>query len=168
MGTPTTGHGNGPGRARTASPTAPPPAALEAVRSLARASRLLERAAGALGMAQYRVLSAIAAGDERASLVAKRFGLGRPTVSVAVDALCRQGLLAREDAPGDHRATDLSITPKGSALLSEVEAAMVGVLGDLCDRAPTGGSVTSALAALGPALDALQVERAQRRRPART
>lgn len=140
--------------------------ALEAVRSLARAGRLLERAAGDLGMAQYRVLSAIAAGDERASRVAERFGLGRPTVSSAVDSLCRQGLLDRKESAGDHRATDLSITPKGAAQLAEVEAAMVAVVDELCNRASTGPAVIPALASLGPAIDALRADRSERLRSA--
>lgn len=140
---------------------------LEAVRSLARTARLLERAAGDLGMAQYRVLSAIAAGDERASRVAERFGLGRPTVSVAVDTLCRHGLVRRSESPGDLRATDLSITPKGRSLLGAVEAAMTAALTELCARSATGQEVTAALASLGPALDAVQAERIERARPAR-
>ncbi len=140
---------------------------LEAVRSLARTARLLERAAGDLGIAQYRVLSAIAAGDERASRVAERFDLGRPTVSVAVDALCRQGLVRRSESPGDLRATDLSITPKGRALLGAVEAAMTTALAELCACSATGEEVAAALASLGPALDAVQAQRIGRARQAR-
>jgi DNA-binding MarR family transcriptional regulator len=145
--------------------SAPPPAhhdELEAVRALARLARLLEKASGNLGMAQYRVLSAIAAGDERASRVAERLGLGRPAISAAVDALCREGLLERSDAPGDQRAFDLSLTDAGRAQLAEVEARMVAVLSDLLARTGDPG-VAGALAALGPALDAAHRERHARR-----
>jgi DNA-binding MarR family transcriptional regulator len=60
---------------------------IEAVRALARATRVLERASGELSLAHYRVLAAIASGDERASRVANRLAIGKPTVSVAVEAL---------------------------------------------------------------------------------
>lgn len=142
--------------------SAPPSAAsldgVEAVRAVARLARVLERACGSLGMAQYRVLSAIAAGDERASRVAERLGLGRPAISAAVDALCREGLLERRDAPGDQRAFDLALTPSGLAQLNQIEGRMVAVLSEAVAR--TGDPhVTAALASLGPALESLRRER---------
>jgi DNA-binding MarR family transcriptional regulator len=48
-----------------------------------------------LNMVHYRVLSAIASGEDRASRVAERLELGRPAISAAVDALCRAGYLVR-------------------------------------------------------------------------
>src|SRR5579875_3572176 len=59
----------------------------EAVRALARASSVLERSSSELNLAHYRVLSAIASGQERASHVAARLALGRPAVSAAVESL---------------------------------------------------------------------------------
>lgn len=129
---------------------------IEAVRSLARAARLLERATGELGLAQYRVLSAIAGGDERASRVAERFELGRPTISAAVDALCRGGLLARTDSLDDQRAVDLTLTPQGRAVLRHVEGDMVRTFEDLFLRAKETSEITRTLVALGEALDARQ------------
>src|SRR6059058_1194066 len=73
----------------------PSPATPEAVRVLARLSRLMERASGDLSLAHYRVLSAVADGDQRATRLAERLALGKPTISASVDALCRRGLLAR-------------------------------------------------------------------------
>jgi DNA-binding MarR family transcriptional regulator len=127
-------------------------AELEAVRVLARLSRLLERGAGELSLAHYRVLAAVADGDERASRVAARLALGKPTISASVDALCRRGLLSR-DAASDQRATTLRITPAGQALLAEVDTALVTklqvVLGEVDDPA----AVIAALRSLGTALD---------------
>lgn len=132
--------------------------AVEAVRAVARLARVLERTSEGLGMAQYRVLSAVAAGDERASRVAERLGLGRPAVSAAVEALCRSGYLHRHEAPGDQRAVDLTVTTAGSRQLAAVEGRMVAALEDLAGRA--GGRATvAALAAFGPALDDLYRER---------
>ncbi|MGH9087677.1 MAG: MarR family winged helix-turn-helix transcriptional regulator [Acidimicrobiales bacterium] len=153
--------------------------AVDAVRALARVARLLERASGDLGLAQYRVISAIAGGEDRAARVAERVGLGRPAVSAAVEALCRSGLVRRTEAASDQRAIDLAVTPDGWLTLDRVEAAMVQLLADLCDRcsrsgiaaiagAGTSSSVPgealSVLAALGPAMDDQLAEHRQQRR----
>lgn len=86
---------------------------VQAVRALARLARALERSSGDLNLAHYRVLAAVADGDERASRVAERLALGKPTVSAAVESLCKRGLLAREVADDDRRAATLSPTPAG-------------------------------------------------------
>ena len=87
------------------------------MRALARATRVLERASGELSLAHYRVLSAIASGDERASRVAHRLAVGKPTVSAAVDALAQRGLLVRTAVDRDHRVAALHLTSEGVALL---------------------------------------------------
>src|ERR1700722_18822054 len=107
---------------------------VEAVRALSRASRLLERASGELSLSHYRVLSAIASGDERASRVAARLAVGKPTISATVESLCQRGLIARSIVAGDHRAAALRLTAEGVALLSRVEAEMVARLEDLGSR----------------------------------
>lgn len=129
-------------------------AELDAVRVLARLSRLLERGAGELSLAHYRVLAAIADGDERASRVAARLALGRPTISASVDALCRRGLLSRCTA-ADHRATTLRLTPAGRALLAEVDAALVTRLRTVLGEVDDPEAVIAAIRTLGPALDAV-------------
>ena len=73
------------------------------MRALARASRLLERATDELSLGHYRVLAAVAAGEERASRVASRLALGKPTVSATVESLCERGLVARARVAGDQR-----------------------------------------------------------------
>jgi DNA-binding MarR family transcriptional regulator len=129
------------------------------VRSIARVARLLEKASGDLGLAHYRVLSAVAAGEDRASRVAKRFELGRPTISAAVDALVRAGLLERGAVATDQRAFELRLTERGRVVLEGVEADMVSVLDDLCGRLDSPATATRTLAWLGSALDARAVER---------
>jgi DNA-binding MarR family transcriptional regulator len=145
----------GAGRARARS--------VEAVRALARASRLLERASPELTLAQYRVLSAIASGDERASRVAERLELGKPTVSAAVESLCRAGLIARAEVERDQRALDLRLTATGRVVLDRVEDQMVAVVDDLCERTPDASALKQGLAWLGAAVD----ERAAERRAGR-
>lgn len=132
---------------------------LEAVRSLARLSRLLERASGELSLAHYRVLAAVADGDERASRVATRLALGKPTISAAVDALCKRGLLSRDTVAGDQRAAALRVTALGKAMLADVDTAMVERLDAVLRHVDDPGALLSALEKVGPALDRLYDER---------
>jgi DNA-binding MarR family transcriptional regulator len=143
------------------------PELIEAVRALARASRFLERASDELSLAHYRVLAAIASGDERASRVATRLAIGRPTISAAVDALCLRGLLARVGVKGDQRATALHLTEAGTALLDRVEAAMTERLEQLRTRTVDDDQLVAALIALGAAMDEVQAERVARVGPAK-
>jgi DNA-binding MarR family transcriptional regulator len=136
---------------------------VQAIRAAARLARLLERSSEDLNLAHYRVLAAVADGDERASRVADRLALGKPTVSAAVESLTRRGLLAREDAAEDRRATVLTLTPAGERALAEVEVEMLARLRDLTDRTDDGAAIIAALGSLGEALDELAAERAAAR-----
>ena len=131
---------------------------VEAVRALARLSRVLERGTGELNLAHYRVLAAVADGEERASRVAARLALGKPAISASVDALCRRGLLSRDSAT-DQRAATLRLTPAGVAVLAEVEAALVARMQVVLAHIPQPAPTLTALQALGPALDAVADER---------
>ncbi|NMH97855.1 winged helix-turn-helix transcriptional regulator [Pseudonocardia sp. K10HN5] len=135
------------------------PDAVQAVRALARASRVLERVSGELNLAHYRVLAAIGSGDERASRIAARLALGRPTVSAAVASLCQRGLLTRAHDAGDRRAAALALTLEGEALLDRVESEMVARIEDLCTRTPDGARVLESLRWLGAAIDEKHAER---------
>ena len=132
---------------------------VQAVRALARASRVLERASGELNLAHYRVLSAVASGDERASRVAARLALGKPTVSAAVDALCRRGLLTRTAEAGDQRAIALALTVAGRSLLERVEDEMVATITGLSARTPDPAQVIESLGWIGGAIDQVHAER---------
>jgi DNA-binding MarR family transcriptional regulator len=131
---------------------------VEAVRALARASRLLERASGELNLAHYRVLSAIASGDQRASRIAARLAIGKPTVSATVEALCHRGLLDRSRGDGDQRVAVLRITPEGAAVLDRVELAMAERITELGDRTPDGEHLLQSLVWMGAAIDELVAE----------
>jgi len=95
-----------------------------AARTIALLGRVLERAAGDLTLAQYRVLAMVSAGDERASLLAGRLAITKPSVSAVVDGLVERGYLAREPVDGDRRAIRLRITTGGTKALDAAEAAM--------------------------------------------
>ncbi len=134
-----------------------------AIRALARVARLLERSSGDLNLAHYRVLSAIAEGSERASRVADRLALGKPTVSAAVESLTKRGLLLREDVAADRRATTLSLTPAGEEALAAVDREMLGYLDELLARTSDPARVLESLGQLGTALDEVATERVSRR-----
>ncbi|HEX4753396.1 MAG TPA: MarR family winged helix-turn-helix transcriptional regulator [Solirubrobacterales bacterium] len=136
---------------------------VQAIRALARLARALERSSGDLNLAHYRVLSAIADGDERASRVADRLTLGKPTVSAAVESLCKRGLLSREDAAEDRRAATLTLTPAGEAALAEVERGMIERIDEFLDRTPDAAQVVESLGQLGEAIDEVAGERAAQR-----
>jgi DNA-binding MarR family transcriptional regulator len=131
----------------------------QAIRALARMARQLERSSGDLNLAHYRILAAVADGDERASRVADRLALGKPTVSAAVESLTKRGLLSREGAAEDRRAATLALTPAGEAALAAVEDEMFARLDALCARTPDPDAVLESLARLGEALDEIAAER---------
>jgi DNA-binding MarR family transcriptional regulator len=140
---------------------------VQAIRALARMARQLERSSGDLNLAHYRVLAAVADGDERASRVADRLALGKPTVSAAVESLTKRGLLSREDAVEDRRAATLALTPAGEEALAAVEDEMLGRLDDLCARTLDPDAVLESLARLGEALDEVAAERLAARKAKR-
>jgi DNA-binding MarR family transcriptional regulator len=135
-----------------------PAPSIEAIRALARCSRLLERASGEVNLAHYRVLAAIASGDERASRIAAKLALGKPTISASVESLRKRGLLASSGVEGDQRATALQITPEGKRWLSDVEAAMAAWLVDVCARTSDPGQTLQALVSMGEAIEQMAAE----------
>ena len=137
---------------------------VRAVRALARASSVLERASSELNLAHYRVLAAISSGNARASRIADRLAVGKPAVSAAVDSLERRGLLERQSVAGDQRAVALRLTPEGEVLLRRVETEMTARLDDLCGRAPDSERLLESLVWLGDAIDARMAEHHAARR----
>jgi DNA-binding MarR family transcriptional regulator len=134
-----------------------------AVLTLARLARLLERACTELTLSQYRLLAMIADGAERASQIAGRLALTKPTVSATIDTLAERGLVTRAVADDDRRALRLQITAEGRAVIGAAERGMRERLDDLLIHVADPEAVQLALAQLGAALD----ERREQRRAAR-
>jgi DNA-binding MarR family transcriptional regulator len=105
----------------------------EASRAVALIGRTLERACADLTLAQYRVLAMVSGGDARASKIAERLAVAKPTVTAVVDGLVDRGYLRREAVPGDRRAVSIVVTEAGRARLAEAEDAMSARLGHLLD-----------------------------------
>jgi len=130
-----------------------------AVRALARASRIVERASEDLSFADYRVLSAIHSGEQRAARLADRLALGKPAVSASVDSLHKRGLLERGKVEGDNRAVALSLTADGRELFERMQGRMMRQLELIAARTADPEAVVGALAALDAAIDEIVVER---------
>lgn len=131
---------------------------------LARLARVLEHACTEVSLAQYRVLATVAAGGERATQLAERLALAKPTITAVVDALVARGFVRRDEVAGDRRAARLSITPAGRRALATTERALASRLADLLARTDDPDRVTEALGDLGRALDQLLTERLGGRR----
>jgi DNA-binding MarR family transcriptional regulator len=99
-------------------------------------------------------LGAIAAGEPLAiSELAKRMGVSTPTVSHIVEALDKQGLIARLTDPHDRRICRLTASEAGTALLEEIGRRTTGLLADRIHHLPAAQQ--AALEAALPALEAL-------------
>jgi DNA-binding MarR family transcriptional regulator len=126
---------------------------VEAVRAMSRLSRIVERASDELSFADYRVMSAIAEGEARASRLASRLLLGKPTISSTVDSLSRRGLIVKSTVEGDNRAVELSLSAEGAELFERMEARMVRQLELLVERTPDPPVVVRSLVQLGTVIE---------------
>ncbi|GAA4681751.1 MarR family winged helix-turn-helix transcriptional regulator [Frondihabitans cladoniiphilus] len=132
---------------------------VSAVSALVRAVRVFERASDDLTVADYRVLAQIVAGEERASRLAHRLALGKPTVSATVESLSKRGLIVRGTVEGDARATSLSLTDEGAKHFERMEGHMIHLLEQLAARTDDPEGVIQSLAALDGAIDEALTER---------
>jgi DNA-binding MarR family transcriptional regulator len=132
---------------------------IEAARALARASSVLERSSAELSLAQYRILTAIASGQTRASQVADRLALSRATVSGALDSFVRRGLVTRSEVVSDQRAAELRLTAGGEHLLARVDDEMRARIRDLARRTPDPARLLESLVWLGRAVDERRAEK---------
>lgn len=133
-----------------------------AVRALARASRVVERASDGLSLSDYRVLATISSGEERASRLASRLAVGKPAISATVDSLHRRGLIVRNTVVGDARATSLALTAEGNELFTRMEGRMARQLELLAERTDDPEGLVASLARLGGAIDQAVLERHQK------
>lgn len=101
----------------------------EAVRVLARLARGVEVACqkSKLSLAQYRLLGFIARSPQRASELANRASVSRPTLTSLIDGLAERDLVRREQVEGDRRGIRLDVTEQGAAALKLADDL-------LCDR----------------------------------
>jgi DNA-binding MarR family transcriptional regulator len=129
---------------------------VRAARTLAMASRALERSLEDMTLPQYRVLSIIASSPERAGRVAQRAALSRPSLTGILDGLVARGWVQRCEVSGDRRGVHLEVTPSGRTQLGSADAAMSDNLRALLGGADPGATATfmAGVAVLQAALSA--------------
>jgi DNA-binding MarR family transcriptional regulator len=143
-------------------PSSTPPSAelIDGVRALSRLSRIVERASDELSPADYRVMSAIASGEARASRLANRLLLGKPTISSSVESLSKRGLIVKSSVEGDNRAVALTLSDEGAELFGRMEARMTRQLELLAERTPDPARVLQSLSWLGAVIEDSMAKRA--------
>lgn len=129
------------------------------VRTLVRLARMLERAGGELSLPQYRVLALVDEGGERASHLAERLAVAKPTVTAVVDGLVDRGYLKRTADSDDRRATRITLTSPGRRALYDAEAAMAARLQEVLAHADDPAEISAALEQLTGALERTRAER---------
>jgi DNA-binding MarR family transcriptional regulator len=139
--------------------SSPVDATRSAVRGLARLARMVERSCPELSLSQYRVLARVATGDQRASLLAGRLALSKPSVTAAVDGLVERGYLIRSGVEADRRAVQLDLTPSGQQALEAADDAMMAQLERLLARCEDPGLALAGLCELVHGLDELVAAR---------
>ena len=107
------------------------------LRLLAKLARIAEQASQSTGISlpQYRLLSEISSGPRRASVLATRLGVSRPTLTSLVNGLEETGLLVRTPVESDRRGITLCVTAAGLGALSRAEGAIAGRLTGITSRA---------------------------------
>lgn len=134
------------------------PADVEAARVLVRVARMLEHSLSELSLPQYRLLVMVAGGDHRASHLAGRLALSRPTVTAVVEGLVERGCLARSVVTGDRRAVQLSLTDAGRAMLARADAALGERLAGILRRCDDPALAEAGLLQLAGALQKIVAE----------
>ena len=97
------------------------------VRLIARLTRIAEQACQSTGISlpQYRLLGSVTDGPHRASELAARVGVSRPTLTSLVDGLETAGLLRRVPVPTDRRGVDLEATPDGLSAVARADVVLI-------------------------------------------
>lgn len=129
-----------------------------AVRALAFGARVIERALDDMTLPQFRVLSLIASSPERASRIAEKAAVSRPSLTGLLDGLEGRGWVRRVGVDGDRRGVGLEVTPEGRAALRTAEDAAEARLEHVLAEMPADErqAVLTGLNGLGGAFAALR------------
>ena len=124
------------------------------IRVLARLARVAEQVCQSTGISlpQYRLLVSVSGQPQRASELAARVGVSRPTLTSLVDGLEQAGLLRRVPVPTDRRGIQLVPTKEGLAAVDRADHALTKRMLQLI--APDAAKMVSEVVkSLGAALD---------------
>jgi DNA-binding MarR family transcriptional regulator len=107
---------------------------IEALLTILRISRVLERIEAGVSPQQYRMLKLIGAGGERSARLADKLAVARPTLTATADSLVAAGLACREPEPGDRRVVRLRLTEAGEVAVARADVAYAQWFGGLLDH----------------------------------
>lgn len=96
---------------------------IEALLTMLRITRVLERIDAGISPQQYRMLKLIGAGGERSARLAEKLAVARPTLTSTADSLVAAGLACREAEPGDRRVVRLRLTEAGQRAVQRADTA---------------------------------------------
>jgi DNA-binding MarR family transcriptional regulator len=133
-----------------------------AVRTLAIASRILERSLTDMTLPQFRVLGLVNRAPERATHVARQAAISRPSLTGVLDGLEARGWVRRREVDGDRRGVTLEVTPEGRTALDAAFGAVEQRLDEVLAQVPPDrrAAALDGLAALG---EAIELDLAERR-----
>jgi DNA-binding MarR family transcriptional regulator len=126
--------------------------AIDALLTMLRITRVLERIDSGVSPQQYRMLKLIGAGGERSARLAEKLAVARPTLTATADSLVAAGLAGREAEPGDRRVVRLRLTEAGQAVVTRADAAYSEWFGALLDHTGQREQIIADLLALGRAM----------------
>jgi DNA-binding MarR family transcriptional regulator len=125
----------------------------EAVLTVMRLFRALERVDTGLTPQQYRILKLAGAGGERSARLAERLAVAKPTLTATAAGLVAAGYAEREAEAGDRRVVRLCLTATGRAALERADAAYASWLGPLLGATGDMAGVLEAIRGLDAALE---------------
>jgi DNA-binding MarR family transcriptional regulator len=126
----------------------------DAARTLSFVARTLERSLEDMTLPQFRVLTFLSTSPERASEIAEKAGVTRPSLTGVIDGLTAHGWVRRVEVDGDRRGVGLEITPAGRRALTTASAQAADQLADVVGHVSPGDQqrVLDGLEALSRAL----------------
>ncbi|MGO8957972.1 MAG: MarR family winged helix-turn-helix transcriptional regulator [Streptosporangiaceae bacterium] len=124
----------------------------EAVLTVLRLARVLERIDAGVSPHQYRMLKLIGGGGERSARLAEKLAVAKPTLTSTADSLVAAGLATRQAEAGDRRVVRLCITPAGQAAMDRADEAYASWFGSLLDHTGRADQILADLLSLGDAM----------------
>ena len=124
----------------------------EAVLTILRMARVLERIDAGVSPHQYRMLKLIVGGAERSARLAEKLAVAKPTLTSTADSLVAAGLAIRQAELGDRRVVRLCITPAGQAAIERADEAYASWFGNLLDHTGRGDQILADLLSLADAM----------------
>jgi len=128
----------------------------QAVLTVLRLYRTLERVSPELTPQQYRILKLAGAGGERSARLAERLAVARPTLTAIADGLVAAGFARRDAEPGDRRVVRLCLTDAGRAAVDRADEAYEWWMGQLLAHVGQPDQVLDALDLLDQAMGELR------------